>query len=200
MSTVDNFNKQLRINAVIRGVILGAILLTLNIFSFYFITKIVQHGNLVVAGPFFFDSIFPLIIAILFCWDMRRRIGGYWDFKQAVTGAFIMFLVSYAILAIGRDVVFTRVVEPDMVSKTEAVMLNARSESLKAQGASQKEISSQMTELKKELELQKDQGFFNIVYGYLANVILLFVLALVVGSILKKPAPYTLQVNKDIAE
>lgn len=131
---------------------------------------------------------------------MRRRIGGYWDFKQAVTGAFIMFLISYAILAIGRDVVFTRMVEPDMVSKTEAVMLNARSESLKAQGASQKEISSQMTELKKELELQKDQGFFNIVYGYLANVILLFVLALVVGSILKKPAPYTLQVNKDIAE
>jgi len=200
MLTEHNFNKQLRIAAVIRGLILGVILLALNLFSFYFITEIVRQGKLVVAGPYFFDSIFPLIISLLFCLDIRRKVGGYWEFKQAVTGVFIMFLVCYAILAIGRDIVFVKLVEPNMVSKTEAVMLNARYESLKSQGAGQKEISSQMVELRKQLELQKDLSFFDIVYGYLANIILLFVLSLVFASIFKKPPPYIFQVNNDTAD
>lgn len=196
----QNFNRQLRINAIIKGLILGVILLASSIFSYYLITQFTTTPWIIVTGPYFCAIIFPLIITIIFCIDMRRRLGGYWEFKQAVTAIFIMFLTCYVLLTIGRDIIFFRYVEPDMMQKTAAVMLKVRIESLKMGGASQAEINSQIVELRKEFELERSLDVGELIQSFVINLIMLFLLAVIFGAIYKKPPPYTLQVNTDIVE
>ena len=193
MLTIEQVDKQLRKDAIIKGIILGAIVLTLSIFSFYFITGLTKNMSLIVGGPYIFSVILPVTITTLFCMNMRKKIGGYWTFRQAVTGIFIMFLISYAILTIGRDLVFAKFIKPDMVQKTEAVMLNVRYQSLKMSGASDKEIKSQEDELRKEIELQKNPGVMPIVQNYMINMIMLFVLAIIFAAIFKKEPPYIIE-------
>jgi len=193
MPTIEQVDQQLRKNAIIKGLMLGAIVLALSIFSFYFITGLTKTMSLIVAGPYFFSVIFPIIFIVLFCLNMRKKLGGYWTFRQAVTAIFIMFMVSYAILAIGRDLIFAKFIEPDIVPKTEAVMMNVRYQSLKISGASDKEIKSQEDELRKEIESQKNPGIMPVVQNYMINIIMLFVLAIIFAAILKKEPLYTIR-------
>jgi hypothetical protein len=91
MLTVDNVDKQLRKDAIIKGLMLGFTVLALSIFSFYFITALTKTMSFIVAGPYIFAVVLPITATALFCFSMRKKIGGYWTFRQAVTGIFLMF-------------------------------------------------------------------------------------------------------------
>jgi Protein of unknown function (DUF4199) len=199
MPTEDNINKQLRINAIIKGVILGVVLLASGIFSYYLITAFTKTSWLIITGPYFFSILVPIILTSFFCIDMRKKLGGYWGFKQSVTAIFIMFMVCYGILTIGRDLVFAKLIEPNMAQKTQAVMINVRAEQLKIAGASQTEINNQLTELKKEFNTYP--GVFSIVQDYITNIIFLFAIAVVFAAIFKKEPPYTVEiVTEEVVE
>ena len=191
MPTQNNINKELRTNAIIKGVILGVVLLASGIFSYYLITALTKTSWLIITGPYFFSILIPIILIVLFCIDMRKKEGGYWGFKQSVTAIFIMFMVCYGILAIGRDLIFAKLIEPDMAQKTQAVMINVRAEQLKIGGASQNEINNQLTELKKEFVATP--GVFSIVQDYITNIIFLFAIAVVFAAIFKKEPPYIIE-------
>ena len=187
-------SKRIRKSAIIKGVILGVIFLSLNIFSYYFITGITKTTWLIVAGSFFFSIIIPVIVVIFLCINMRKKVGGYWDFKQATTGIFTMFLISYVILYIGRDMVFAKFIEPNMVKKTELVMLDVKARSLAMQGRTQSQINAQVDDMRKGFDSQGSPGIGTILQGFIINIIFLFVIALVFGSIFKKdlqPVPST---------
>src|ERR1700744_512768 len=100
MPVQGNISKELRTNAIIKGVILGVVLLASSIFSYYLITALTKTSWLIITGPYFFSILIPVILTALFCFDMRKSQGGYWGFKQSVTAIFIMFMVCYGILAV----------------------------------------------------------------------------------------------------
>ena len=200
MLTADGFNGRLRKNAIIKGLILGVILLAGSIFSYHLITSFTQTPWLIVFGPYFFAILLPLFVTIGFCMDMRRRLGGYWSLRQAITAVFIMFITCYILLSIGRDLVFAKTIEPNMQPKTEAVMLRVKAQALKAGGASQTEINKQIAELKKEFTMDNSSDVGTIIQSYLINFLMLFVVAIIFGAIFKKPAPYVLVEDKDITE
>ena len=160
MLTIPNVDRKLRIDAIIKGFILGLIMTAFSIFSFYFITALTEKMDLIVAGPYIFSIILPIVVTVLFALNMRKKIGGFWTFRQAVTGIFMMFLISYAIVSIGRDLIFGKLIEPNMAQKTEVVMIKVRSQALKSSGASDKEINNQLVELRKEFDTQKKAGYY----------------------------------------
>jgi hypothetical protein len=196
----DGFNGRLRKNSIIKGIILGVILLAGSIFSYYLITSLTQTPWLIIFGPYFFAILVPLFATIGFCMDMRRRLGGYWSLRQAVTAIFIMFITCYVLLSIGRDLVFARVIEPDMAPKTEAVMIRVKGQALKAGGASDAEVKTQITDLKKEFTTDNSTDAGTIIQSYLFNFIMLFALAVIFGAIFKKPAPYVVVEEIDSKE
>src|ERR1700733_7050051 len=97
------------------GIALGFILLALGIFSYYLITRVTTSPVLFVAIPIFFSLFIPIFLTVFFCFNGRKKLGGYWTFKQATTGIFIMFLVAYLIQFIGKDIVFNKFIEPNNV-------------------------------------------------------------------------------------
>jgi hypothetical protein len=175
--------------SAITGIFLGLVLLSISIISYYVLIYATGNAWLIVFSPVIFSVIIPIGVVLLFCFNLRKRIGGYWVFKQAVTGIFIMFAVSYVIQAVGKDVVFAKFIEPDMVSKTEAAMMNATTVMLKKSGASQAAITQKKAEIQKQLDDQKNTTTGAIIQGYVITLILLFVLALIFAALLRRNPP-----------
>ncbi|RZK09591.1 MAG: DUF4199 domain-containing protein, partial [Flavobacterium sp.] len=111
--------------ALPKGLILGGVSLLLTVFSFYFTTAITTTDVMVVLSPLIFLIIVPIIITVFFILKIRKKIGGYWTFRQATSGVFIIFLLSYVINTIGSGVIFEKLIEPDMAQKTKNVMVPA---------------------------------------------------------------------------
>jgi len=186
---MDNLEQIIKTTFIKNGLWLGLLLLALSIFSFYFITEISTSPILFVAAPLVFSFVIPIALVIVYCFYGRRMIGGYWTFKQATTGIFIMFLVAYAIQTIGRDFVFARIIEPHMVEKTEQAFLKAAAIIRKQPGTNQKQMDANEADVKKNFEEQKHVTVGKTVQGIAISIIFIFVLAVIFGALFKKEPP-----------
>jgi len=196
MSQLEN---TIRRAALIRGVILGVILLVLSIASYYVLIYTSASALQLIVIQVVFSFVVPLIVALLFSFDLRKKIGGYWTLRQAVTGIFIMLVVNYAIQIVGKDLLFAKFVEPNMVQNTEAVMMKATTESLKQSGKSPADIAQKKAEIQKKLDEDKNITPGGMIQGYVFTIILLFIPALIFAALLKRDPP-EYQVYDDAAE
>jgi hypothetical protein len=195
---MDNIEQKIKINSVKSGLILGVILLALSIFSYYFITVIAKSAMLFVAGPIFFSFIIPIVAVSFFCFNERKKIGGYWTFKQATTGIFIMFFIAYLIQLVGKDFVFDKYIEPNYVQKTQDAAINAKTAILKQQHYSQALIDKNIGDLKKDFTAQSNVTIGNVIQGVAISIIFIFLFALIFGSLFKKEPPvYATQVTEE---
>lgn len=183
---METLEQRIRKVFIKNGLWLGAILLALSIFSFYFITKINNSAVLFVAAPIIFSFVIPIALVVVFCFRGRKQIGGYWSFKQATTGIFIMFLIAYGIQEIGKDLVFAKIVEPQMIEKTEAAFLRASTQIKNEAGANKKRIDNNIAEIKKNFEQQKHITIGKTIEGILTTIIMIFVLAIIFGALFKR--------------
>jgi hypothetical protein len=182
----ENLNSAIKKRSFTKGLIFGLIFLTLNILSFYFITTMTSSMWLMITAPFLCAFILPLVISIAFILDLRKQAGGYWVFRQAVTAAFIMFFTAYAIESVGRDVIFIKLVEPEMVQKTGQAIINATTTMLEKANTDQTKIDEKVADMQKKFDEQSKQTVGGILQGIVITIILLFVLSLIYGAIFKR--------------
>ncbi|MCJ8211173.1 DUF4199 domain-containing protein [Mucilaginibacter sp. RS28] len=180
---------ELRKNASIKGVILGIALTVLSVFSYYFIVSIAASFWTISFGPFLFSAVIPIAIASVFCTDLRKKAGGFWTFKQAATGIFVMFLVSYAVKFVTYDLLFTKVIEPNSVEKVRTVMMDATTKMLEKSGADQDKIDEQMAKMEKGFKDQEEKSAVSVITGIAISLIFIFVIALIFAAIFKKYPP-----------
>jgi len=186
---MDNIEQEIKINGIKNGVLLGLILLSLSIFSFYFITSIAKLFSLILLGPIVFTFVIPVIAVALLCFNFRKKIGNFWTFKQATTGIFIMFLIAYFIQTIGRDFVFAKLIEPDMAKKTQVAFINASSSLKSRSGADKKQIDQNIADIKKGFNEQRNITVASFIQGLAISIIFIFVFALVFAALFKKEPP-----------
>ena len=179
---------------LVKGLILGCIVVVVNILSFYYMTGTVEsHPLLVLPGSFILTIVIPLITIILFTLNIRKSIGGYWSFRQAVTAIFIMLFTTYIMLTIGRDILFVKLVEPNMVQKIGGVMVESRMLKDRLDGMPQAQITQDLAFEKKNFSVQADNGQWAIVESIPENILITFVLAVMLSAIFKKERPFLVE-------
>jgi hypothetical protein len=181
-------SSELKKNALINGLILGLILLAFNIISFYLITTVIKSPIGVIAVPYLFSIILPIPSAIIFCYRLRIRMGVSWDFRIATSGIFIMFLVAYACIFVGRDLLFAHIIEPKMNSKIENVLLAATPVALRQSGANEKQIAEKQKQIKDQFAVQDNVTIWQQIESQVISIILIFAVALIFGALFKRPA------------
>lgn len=181
-------SKEVRKYSIIHGLILGLILLGLTILSFYLITTVVKSPVGVIAVPYLFSILLPIPVAIILCYRLRLRIGLPWDMRIATSGIFIMFLVAYIVISIGRDLVFAHLVEPQMNTKIENVLLAATPVALKKSGASEQQIAEKQKQIREQFALQDHVTIRQEIQSHFISVIFIFVVAVIFGGFFKRPA------------
>jgi tetrahydromethanopterin S-methyltransferase subunit G len=190
--------RQLRIAGITFGVVLGIALTVFSIVSFYIMIS-TSSVILISAVPFIFSVLLPIILVIILCFNLRKKIGGFWNMRQAATSIFIMFFTAFIIQFILRDQLFAKVIEPQMVQKTETAMTTAVSSFLKQSKASQHDIDKKMEEIKDQFEAQKDFSIGKQIEGIGISIIFMFVLAIVFAAFFKREIPgYNPQANEPL--
>lgn len=184
-----NFEQTIKINFLRYGIILGIVFVGLSIFTYYLVTRISTSPIVFVGAPIFLSIFFPIIVTIFLCFRGRTEIGGYWTFKQATTGIFMMFLVAYIIQFIGKDIVFYRLIEPNSVHNTQLAAINAKSTIERQRGDSQKKIANDISEMRKDFAVQQDVTIGSTIQGFIISILFVFVFALVFGALFKKDPP-----------
>jgi hypothetical protein len=182
-------NAAIKKQGLIKGVVLGFIVLALDIFTFYFVTALTKSPVGILFGSGLFKVILPLAFSVVFILQIRENIGGYWSLRQAVTGAFIMFISCYFILIVGREFIFTQFVEPQMAQKTEQAMENAERIHYKESGIPQAQINTEIAKKHDAFVTSNKVTFGDVVGFYAIMVIEMFILSLVFGALFKKGKP-----------
>ncbi|GAA3984735.1 DUF4199 domain-containing protein [Mucilaginibacter dorajii] len=177
--------KQLRTSAVTFGLILGIALVILNILSFYVIIS-TSSVIAISATPFIFSVLLPIALVIVLCFNLRKKIGGSWNFKHAATGIFIMFLAAFVVKFIVYDQLFTKVIEPNTVQKTETAMVNAVTTFLEKSNTSQDVIDKKMEEIQKQFDAQKNVTIGKEIQSIGISIIFMFVVAVIFAAFFKK--------------
>lgn len=181
-------SRDLKKYSIINGLILGAVLLAFNIVSFYLITTIVKSPLGVIGVPYLFNFILPIPCAIILAYKLRVQMKQEWNFRIATSGIFIMFLASYILLNIGRDLIFAHVVEPNMGQKVEQVVLDVTPVALKKANATDKQIADKEKEIRDQFNAQSKVTVGQQIESHVIYIILLFVVALVFGALFQKPS------------
>jgi hypothetical protein len=188
---METLEQKIRKNAVTSGLIFGAIFLVLGIFLFYFLTSMTTNfWMLTIVGPIGITFLIPLAISIWLCFDLRKKIGGYWNFRQATTGIFIMFFVSYLLSTVG-NLAFGTFIEPDQMSKMKTVYATATQDYMKKQGVDQEKIDKQIESMESKFEDNKAIG--KIAKGFGIAIIIDFVIALIFAAFFKKEQPLVVE-------
>lgn len=193
----EHRERSLRKTGFIKGLLLGCVLLVIGLASYYFVIYTNGPWWSPLVGSFCFTLLLPVIVAVIFVLSLRRTFGGYWKFKEAVTGIFFMFLAAYIVQAVGRDMIFARVIEPNMVQKTEAAMIRSTTAAMKHGNYTQAQIDAKLAETRKEFDANKDQTVASVIQGVIFSIIFLFVFSVIFAAIFKREAPYVIERVED---
>lgn len=175
-------------NALYNGLALGAALFVLGTIVYYILIGTTSMWVITIV-PTIISVIIPILLAVFMSLDLRKKMGGYWSFKQATTGIFIMFIVAYALNTIARDLIFAKFVEPDMIKKTEAAVLNSTQTMLEKSGVDQATIDRKIADAQKQFDEQEHLSIGKILSGIGTTIILIFVVSLLFGAMFKKDPP-----------
>ncbi|SDK37435.1 Protein of unknown function [Pedobacter sp. ok626] len=176
--------ENLKPEAVKNGIGLGLIALVLGILSAYLLVG-AKSMMAIFLIPIGVGLIIPLVVAVLFCLDLRKKIGGFWNLRQATSGIFIMFLVTYAISNVG-NVIFNKFIEKDMTERIQNTVVGATSSLMKNQGVDEEQVDKKVAEMNADFERKNQGTIMQTIQGHVIGVIIVFVIALLFGAVLKK--------------
>lgn len=170
--------------ALTNGLIWTAINIFIFLATYYAMPKLF--------GSFSFSIISFLIsigLAIYFILDIRKKIGGYWSFKEALSNIFIMFFVQYLLYTL-FVLGYGKWIEPGYVEHMREISLNATVEVAERFGGGNQETIDQMiAEAEKRVEKSLNPGLTDFLQATGIAVILYFVGALIFAAIFKRQRP-----------
>lgn len=128
-------------------------------------------------------------LGIYFTLDLRKKIGGYWSFKEALSNIFIMFFVQYMVYTL-FVLAYGKWVEPAYVDHMREVSLNASTEMAERFGGGNQEVIDQMiAETEKQVEKSLNPSIADFAQSAGIAVILYFIGALIFAAIFKRERP-----------
>jgi len=187
--------KLLKKQGALLGCALGVLMIVLTIVPMYYFVSSSSFW-MVIIGPVITGFFFPLILAIIFAFNLRNKVGGYWNFREAVTGIFIMLLVA-AVISSAAGFVFEKAIQPDMRERYLRNIENNTINYMENAGVDAEQIDKQMEKLDQEIEKAGDASIWTTLSGFGVYVIIVFVIALTLGAILKKEKPIFNVIDQD---
>jgi len=180
-------NSLLRKEGAKMGVYLGIIVVFLTILPMYYYVTSTSFWT-VTLGTVITGFFLPLVVAFWLTFILRKRIGGYWAFKQAVTGIFVMLFVASVISTIS-GLVFEKVIEPDMRERYMRNMQNNTIEFMENANVDAEQIDEQMAKLDEQIEATAKSTPLDTLKGFMIYIVVAFILAMIFALISKRERP-----------
>ena len=188
--SLQNLNKAASTN----GVIIGILSTVIGVVTYYVFPSMLGSIGFGIA-----TLVVTLLIYVFFIIDLRKKIGGFWNFKEALKGIFLMSFIAGIIYSVS-NVGFYKFVEPNAFEKIAGFMESGMSKTFENMGMEQEQIDEA---LEKQIEALKEQ-YNPTITQFFKNLgiatILQFVMSLIFAAIFKKEAPVFASTSEDEEE
>lgn len=135
-------------------------------------------------------------LAIYFTIDLRKKIGGYWSFREALGNIFLMFFVQVVIYT-AFTTAFAKWIEPGYADLMRETALNATTEMAETFSSDQEVIDKMIEEAEKSIEKQVNPSLMDFLQGLAIAAIFYFIGALIFAAIFKRERPVFTPVDVD---
>jgi len=177
--SLENLNK----SAVNNGLIIGVLSAILGIVIYYIAPAL--FGSMWFAVG---NLIFLLAVYILFTIDLRKKIGGYWSFRQALKGIFLMSFIAGMFLT-ATNYVFYKFIEPDAFTNISEYIEEAATKTFESMGMDPDQIETAVSEQLKSMKKQFDPTPMELLQNIGLVILIEFIMSLIFAAIFKNEAP-----------
>lgn len=188
-----NFKKNRKL--LIAALAFGGVLFATRILVAYFIIYFAGGFMTMSLFSIFVKIIIPFIIVLILINDLRKEDGGYWSFKQATKNVFILFLISILINFLSFDIIYTKIIDPNLKENAIETMSRAVGEYVQ-NGLFSDAQKQKMDEIQERIKSQSYDNFKDIVIGLGSSFIRICIGSLILGAIYQRRA--FISPNRDI--
>ncbi len=185
---MENLNSAVRKEGALRGLMFGGIMLLIDILKIYYLAYWAKAPlvTFIILYPVYYIVLFG--IALFFINGLRNRIGRYWNLKQAITGIFIMLLITSVIWNNGIAL-FSGKINPGLAKKSHIGFVETRKAAMQSQNAPPAKINEEVANMNKTFAAGSNisiGGFFRSLF---VSVILVFAVSALLGVLFKREQP-----------
>ncbi|MBC7653455.1 MAG: DUF4199 domain-containing protein [Oligoflexus sp.] len=176
---MDNLNK----NAITNGIIIAVITIAIQLLTYYAAPQLLGatwYGIVI--------SLLSLVIYIVFTLDLRKKVGGFWSFKQALTGIFIMSLVANVVSSV-FNFVFYKFIEPDAYDRVKGYVADGLTATFEKMGLSGDDMDKAIEKATESLKSQYQPSPLDFLKNIAIAILIGFVLSLIFAAIFKRNPP-----------
>jgi hypothetical protein len=169
--------------SVNNGLVIAVIGIAIQLLTFYAAPEML--------GATWFGIVTGIIVLgvyILFTLDMRKKVGGYWTFKEALKGLFLMSIVAN-FTSTAFNYVFYKFIEPGAYDKVVGYVSAGLTTTYEKMGMSQDQIDKAMESVVKNLKAQYLPEPLDLLKTVGILILLGVVLSLIFAAIFKKNPP-----------
>ncbi len=176
---MENLNK----HAITNGVILGIIAIILTVLPYYTAPQML-------GTPWFGITILvvSLVLYVIFTIDLRKKIGGFWSFREALKGIFLMAFIAGLVSAV-FNFVFYKFIETNAMEKISGYVVDGMAQTYEKMGMNQDQIDEASEKVKESLKSTYNPTFADFFKSFGIAIIIEFVLSLIFAAIFKKDKP-----------
>ena len=188
--SLENLNKA----AITNGVIIGILSTVIGVVTYYVFPSLLGSMSFGIA-----TLVFSLLIYIFFTIDLRKKIGGYWNFREALKGIFLMSFIAGLLYSVA-NFAFYKFVEPGAFEKIAGFMESGMSQTFENMGMEQEKIDETVAKQIEGIKAQYDPTPAQFFKNLGIAVIIQFVMSLIFAAIFKKEAPVFASIGEDEEE
>jgi hypothetical protein len=169
--------------AINNGLFIGGISAVLNILIYYIYPQMM--GNTIY-------GIFMMFIAmglyVFFTIDLRKKIGGFWSFKEALKGIFLMSFIA-GLLSTFVNFVFYKFIEPGAFEQISGIITENLTVTYEKLGMDQVTIDNTIEKVLESMKSQFNPSFVDLLKTLGIGVLIQFIMSLIFAAIFKKEQP-----------
>src|SRR5690606_24909411 len=124
-------------------------------------------------------------LAIYFTLEIRKQIGGFWSYREAISTIFVLFITP-SIIVFFFSLAFGKWIEPRYNDIISEATLNATTELMERISSDQDMIDKTIAETEVALEKQLNPSFFDMFKSIGFSVLIYFIFSLIWAAIFKR--------------
>ncbi len=125
-----------------------------------------------------------IALAVFFCLDMRKKVGGYWTFGEALWPIFVTFVLGMAVVYV-FNILFGKFIDTSYPEYMKELVLTKSEDTIKAFGLSDEEASKALASTRDSLDKQFSPNFSQAIVGFGISAVMYFIGAVIFALIFK---------------
>lgn len=173
----------IKTEALKNGLIWGAINIVLFLVTWYVAPDLMSS--------YWYAGISILIgiaLAIFFCIDMRKKVGGYWTFGEALWPIFVTFVLAMGVVFV-FNILFGKYIDTTYPETMKEMVMTKSEATMKSFGLSGEEAAKALEKTRGNLNQQFTPTFSQAVMGFGISAIMYFIGAVIFALIFKRNNP-----------